>query len=293
MAVSRRVFLQALGAGASSAALGVAAPPSGWLQPPRAAPAALGRALCAAPVLDRAGHVSGWLFPDSLVELLSEKGDAYITHAGRVARAYVQPLDRPGEGMLPAQLPAWVEVRASSAPLRRWADASAEHVGTVGHGGVLAAVDRLLVNDEEWLGVAAAPDGVLLGWTPALRWRETPVAAGPALADHLLLDAAAGRLSAFGAGGGRWEWAAAVRPLVKSVRYPLRPGRHCGCWQGAPGVPWLLSAGPLTLGGAYWHNAFGPGSPGQAWLGPDVHLPPAAARWLYLYLSEGAALEIV
>lgn len=291
MAVSRRVFLQALGAGASSAALGVAAPMPGW-PPPSAVPAALGRALCAAPVLDRAGHASGWLFPDSIVELLSIEGDCYVTGAGRVARTHVQPLDHPGVGALPAVLPAWVEVHAPAAPLRCWAGPGAEHVSTVGHGGVLAAVDRLIAGDEVWLGVAESLNGALLGWTPALRWRKTP-AAGPARVDHVLLEAAAGRLSAFGAGIQRGSWSAAVYPLVKSGRYSLRPGHRCGCWADAPGVPWLLSAGPLTLGGAYWHNAFATANHSLAWLGPDVHLPPVVARWLYLHLSEGAALEIV
>lgn len=283
--ITRREFLALAGISAAAAALD-AVPHS--LMPSASAKPVTGRVLRATSLRSVFGEPLRTLFPESVVFIEAEHDGWYWLPEGRAARRDIQPVElkahRPVE-----VLPAQVEVTAPAARLRRWSAPDAPAIASVGHGGVLFAVDRLTCAFGEWILLADGPDARPIGWSEARRWGP---ADGESIAgvERVIADRRTARVTvqeAVGSWSVRGRIASCVPAGLSIIERaePVASDEHVG-------IPWQMRAGTRRIHGVYWHNEFGdvcsPGDSAQA----IIELPPAAAKRIFSGLNATTLLEV-
>lgn len=290
MRLSRRAFLQMMGLTAAAGTLASFSRVSGEM------PAQMvGRALEAAPMRampHESAAVTGRLWPDSMVSILSERGGWFQTEQGWTLRELLQPM-LPYRAVVESGLPrsgGWVEVIAPVAPVRMMCAADAPLVGRIGYGGILRMVDALPGEPYGWIAVADAA-GEHLGWSQAALWRAVEEPDRGTGERRLVIDSRRFEAVALEAGQN-----------VMTVQCAVGDALRAGCsaptaWQISSavdsderrlGVPWQVAFEGGKLFGVYWHNAFGREIPGSA-----VEMPVLAARWLYGWLNPESVIEVV
>ncbi|MBE2182905.1 MAG: hypothetical protein IAE89_05735 [Anaerolineae bacterium] len=295
--ISRRSFLQVAGIstyGLSSAPLLNALTP--FLTPTAdEQEATFGRVLFPTPVTDDIGIVISSLIPDTVVQITSDSEATYTLHQGIVNRSVVQPMaDFGAESFVPdAVCP--VEVIAPAAAIRQWCAPTAPMLSRVGHGGVLHAIDSLVVQNVRWLGVASGPGAPLIGWTEAARWRETTAHSdGLQFADTIEIDRHARKLNVYGAGALLWGAGVTISRSLAKGQYRLddRVISSESTAQSMIGIPWSQIFDGYTLSGAYWHNEFGLEAQSPV-NGAAIQILPAASRWLFRNFRADGTLRVI
>jgi hypothetical protein len=222
--------------------------------------------------------ISASLLADSTVPLWGQHGAWYQTAQGWGLRQHLQPIAPLATPLPIAALPAWAQVNAPVAAIRQWAAPNAPLLGRVGHGGVVAVIDRL----GDWLGVQVGEGQ--LGWTQATHWSDLAMIDVTDHVQTITIDQAKGELMAYD-----------VRERMV-IRAPLTLGQTLsrGLWPSQPqavgglnvssawgqqfGAAFGLQFGPYALMGVHWHNHFGDGS---LQVGPSVQVAPSTARLLW------------
>jgi hypothetical protein len=244
------------------------------------------------------------LAPDSVNDIIAISGDQnwYRVARGWVQRSALQPI-------LPYQYPTiysatpgfWAQVVAPVSAVRQWCAVRAPIVARVGFGGVLYVLDR--IDDDRgqvWYGLAAEPNSLLVGWSPALhyaRWTPTSEPASDAknssLSIRIQIDSRQSQLivSAHSQVIGRMPIFAVPLASTETTIKVVQPGASSR----SPilGTPWLMQlASGALVHGAFWHNNFG--TRNQDVNDAAITLDTFAARWLYqlLLASGGASVTI-
>jgi hypothetical protein len=286
MTLSRRGFLQAAGISLAASRWGAFSP----LATLAAGAPFKGR------VLEPISMGGQALWPDSVVTILDADSARYRLERGWVLQSTLQPMsvDQSAfDGTWPSTA-FDAEVSAPLAVVYVCADAASNPIARIGHGGVLTVVQHL--PDEAgnicWLGVQTT--GSMLGWTQAAHWQPALSRPSSANVDTIRIDHARQRLTALSGDDVLLATAISTSPdrhfePLQSIIDRWLP--HLDHSQPAEysGIPWALtSASGHTMAGAYWHNRFGTPQPG-----PDIQLPPAVAKWLYLSVTPDVTLEIM
>jgi hypothetical protein len=290
--LSRRSFLQLVGASLAATTLR----PTPLLTAAQAK-TYQGRAFSALPIYETRNSSAqpiAHLWPDGVTTILHSDNDWYQIPGGWVRRDGLQP-------MLPfdssayrfnQDVPFWVEVAASVAPVRAYCSADAPLVTRIGHGGVSQVIDVLPDEPNGWYGIADQA-GNLLGWTQGVFWRPVEAEIKDGNDQWLRVDRKRGLMMTY-------EGTRAILEAPFSDGAGLQAGEFSK-WRGAigglqwqtdksyQGVGWQTVFGHgQTIAGVYWHNRFGH-AVGD---GPAVQTTPLLARWLYGWLGENAQIVV-
>ena len=115
------------------------------------------------------------MWPDSMVEVLGERGDWCEIAEGFVERDGLRPMRpyRPAKSADLPDCPFQAEVAAPTAPVRAWCAADAPLVIRMEHDSVARIIDALPHEPDAgvWYAVAG-DDGDFLGWSQAIYWRQ-------------------------------------------------------------------------------------------------------------------------
>lgn len=290
MMLSRRYFLQLVGASVASTALH---PISRLMAVVNDQPYK-GRALSPLSVYGTPHTTStpiARLWPDSVTAIIHQQDEWYQIPSGWVRREGVQPMlpYDPQTYVFNAAAPFWAEVAAPVAPIRAYCAADAPLVTRVGYGGVLRVIDALPGEPNGWYGVADA-QGELMGWTQGVFWRPVAIETENEEGRTLHINQRHHLMSAYEGDN-----------LVLEVPFSSGRALNAGTFQalrgavggetvsGYQGVPWQTVFGDgQTIAGAYWHNGFGQAVEG----GPAIQLTPLLARWVYGWLGDDAHIVV-
>lgn len=166
--MKRRDFLKVAGVSALALTL-----PGGALMAESSSTAYYGRILTLSPLYAQPkGQVISQALPDSVYQLLAYRDSWVRLRDGWVPETHIQPMI-PHNSKHLEPLPAWAEVSAPYAALRRYADASAPLIERLGHGTVIQ-VKQSLSDRQGKLWLRAELSGIAEGWVQAEHLQATP-----------------------------------------------------------------------------------------------------------------------
>jgi len=236
------------------------------------------------------------LSTNSPIEILGGRGDHFITHWGTLPQLALQPMPHyssSGRSFAVVQGDV-VQVTSTHAPLYQYASYHSPFRSTLGHGGILHAVDQLTDEDESWIQVADV-NHEPLGWSPVehwARWEDVPKL-GMVGKERWILDPSAHRI----------QLQDGTHTLATfPVNHPHDLSRGMFTLALAPlggytladriGVPCLgelkTPLKPYLVHGVYWHHDFGRGH-----ALPTLEVSIEASHWLRATLRHLSNIEVV
>lgn len=312
--LSRRHFLQLLGASAAALTLDpiqiLASPSAGVLHAAQAEKARfVGRTLTTTALYNTPTDAAptSQLMSNTVHHILSVQDDWFQLAQGFVNKRNIQPIpvidyappqsiDIALDTSLASANNTAISVIAPSAAIRSTAHASAALIDTIGHGGIMRAIDYLppsFRGEVGWLGLSDHTGG-LLGWSQAHLWAEVDDAhlGQSATVKRLEIEQSAHQLHAYE--GDQLILSAPIShaPSLQPASADLTT-RQLSIFSSATpsvrGIPYALNfTNGTTLSGAYWHNSFG----ASADTAQAIQVPVYIARWLYHWLPNNTPLVV-
>jgi hypothetical protein len=236
------------------------------------------------------------LFANTIVSILGEAGDDYLTEHGRIDRTIIQPILEMSDAGLAPSVGEFAEVIAPVAAIRRWAVLTAPAATFVGHGGVLMVADAISLSEtDRWLLMIGA-DGEPLGWTPARQWRSATFETMTELFNHLRIDTHRRMMTAYRDDKPLLEAPVALSPHLESGEYPMAKvscsQQDAASLSPLEGMPYWFALGRHKLSGAYFHNSFGYMFESEL-PGAEIQVAPFVGRWLYQHVGQFVTARIV